>query len=209
MAVTPSARGRGIGELLGRAAVERAKRLGAQRIELVSNTTLQPALGLYRKLGFTEAPLGPTKYQRANIRMILDLENSLKSVLILCAGLPVGLATNAAAVLALGLGHKVPCLRGSDPTDRSGEIHSGLTWLTLPVLQATAERLKAIRLEALSRRTMTMVDLPVVAQEARTEREYARALAELSADEVEYVGVGLFGERDTVTALSGTLSLLR
>jgi ribosomal protein S18 acetylase RimI-like enzyme len=64
--------------MLGRAAVDRAKGLGAQRIELVSNTALQPALGLYRKLGFTEAPLGPTKYQRANIRMILDLAAQAK-----------------------------------------------------------------------------------------------------------------------------------
>jgi GNAT superfamily N-acetyltransferase len=74
MAVTPAARGKGIGMLLGRAAVERARNMGARRVELLSNTALQPALGLYRKLGFVEAPLGPTGYRRANIKMVLQLE---------------------------------------------------------------------------------------------------------------------------------------
>ena len=80
MAVTPAARGKGIGMLLGRAAVERALKLGARRVELLSNTLLQPALGLYRKLGFVEVPLGPTEYRRANIKMVLQLEAGLKGM---------------------------------------------------------------------------------------------------------------------------------
>jgi GNAT superfamily N-acetyltransferase len=76
MAVAPAARGRGVGALLGRAAVERARQLGASRIELLSNTVLQPALQLYRKLGFVEVPLGPTEYARANIRMELRLDSA-------------------------------------------------------------------------------------------------------------------------------------
>lgn len=75
MAVAPTAQGKGIGTMLGRAAVDRARRLGARRIELLSNTALQPALHLYRKLGFVEVPLGPTEYRRADIRMVLRLES--------------------------------------------------------------------------------------------------------------------------------------
>jgi GNAT superfamily N-acetyltransferase len=73
MAVAPAARGKGVGELLGRAAIERARRAGAHRVELLSNTALAPAIRLYRKLGFVEAPLGTTDYQRADIRMVLEL----------------------------------------------------------------------------------------------------------------------------------------
>lgn len=73
MAVTPSAQGHGIGALLGQAAIERARQLGARWIELLSNTSLAPALHLYRKLGFVEAPLGTTDYRRADIRMVLKL----------------------------------------------------------------------------------------------------------------------------------------
>jgi ribosomal protein S18 acetylase RimI-like enzyme len=73
MAVAPEARGRGIGELLGRAAIERAAMLGAQRVELLSNTALEPAIRLYRKLGFVEVPLGSSDYHRANIRMVREV----------------------------------------------------------------------------------------------------------------------------------------
>ena len=73
MAVTPAAQGHGIGALLGRAAIEHARHLGAGWIELLSNTSLAPALHLYRKLGFAEVPLGDTDYRRADIRMVLKL----------------------------------------------------------------------------------------------------------------------------------------
>jgi GNAT superfamily N-acetyltransferase len=72
--VAPAARGKGIGLLLGRAAVDRAVTMGVSRVELLSNTVLQPALQLYRKLGFVEAPLGHTEYARANIKMMLELQ---------------------------------------------------------------------------------------------------------------------------------------
>jgi GNAT superfamily N-acetyltransferase len=73
MAVTPTAQGHGIGALLGRAAIDRGRQLGARWIELLSNTSLAPALHLYRKLGFVEVQLGDTDYSRADIRMILRL----------------------------------------------------------------------------------------------------------------------------------------
>ena len=71
MAVDESLRGSGIGHALGAAAVELAWSLGAGQVELVSNRSLAPALSLYRKLGFVEAPLTATEYQRADIRMVL------------------------------------------------------------------------------------------------------------------------------------------
>jgi ribosomal protein S18 acetylase RimI-like enzyme len=73
MAVTPRAQGRGVGRRLCVALIEQARRMGARRIELVSQTTLAPAIALYRSLGFREIPLGEVAYRRANIRMELTL----------------------------------------------------------------------------------------------------------------------------------------
>lgn len=73
MAVTPAAQGLGIGWLLGRAAIEKARAIGARELELLSNRKLAPALNLYRKLGFVEASLPASEYQRADIRMVLPL----------------------------------------------------------------------------------------------------------------------------------------
>lgn len=73
MAVTPTARGKSIGWLLGRAVIRKARELKAQRIFLESNTVLTPAINLYLKLGFKEIVGTPSPYKRCNIQMELQL----------------------------------------------------------------------------------------------------------------------------------------
>jgi GNAT superfamily N-acetyltransferase len=72
MAVDEKFRGKKLGQALADAAIAKAKKLGAKRIILYSNTVLEPAIELYRKLGFKETVLdGP--YKRSNIKMELIL----------------------------------------------------------------------------------------------------------------------------------------
>jgi ribosomal protein S18 acetylase RimI-like enzyme len=74
MAVDSEARGRGLADLLMGAALEFARSRGARRAIIVSNTSLTPAIQLYRKHGFVEVPLqSDGRYQRANIRMEREL----------------------------------------------------------------------------------------------------------------------------------------
>jgi ribosomal protein S18 acetylase RimI-like enzyme len=73
MGVSPHARGRGIGKILGEAILEKARQLGASKVVLYSNSKLEAALGLYRKLGFVEIPLGCSNYGRCNVKMEIDL----------------------------------------------------------------------------------------------------------------------------------------
>lgn len=74
MAVDESVRGKGIGLLLGRAVLAKARELGARSVYLESNTVLEPAITLYRKLGFQQVFGGPSPYSRCNIQMEIDLE---------------------------------------------------------------------------------------------------------------------------------------
>ncbi|MEE4284401.1 MAG: GNAT family N-acetyltransferase [Pseudomonadales bacterium] len=71
MAVSPEIQGKGIGLMLGEAALERASRMGAARVYLESNTILGPALSLYQKLGFSylESATENSPYARCNVRM--------------------------------------------------------------------------------------------------------------------------------------------
>lgn len=72
MAVDEKYQGLKIGLRLSEAAIEKAKHLQATSIILYSNTTLKPAISLYRKIGFVEIPLdGP--YKRSDIKMKLVL----------------------------------------------------------------------------------------------------------------------------------------
>jgi DNA-binding MarR family transcriptional regulator/GNAT superfamily N-acetyltransferase len=73
MAVSDEAKGKGIGYLLGMAAINRAKDAGAKRIYLESNTVLKPAINLYQKLGFKKITGKPSPYERSNICMEIIL----------------------------------------------------------------------------------------------------------------------------------------
>ncbi|MDY0780251.1 bifunctional helix-turn-helix transcriptional regulator/GNAT family N-acetyltransferase [Tenacibaculum sp. IB213877] len=73
MAVSPKARGKGIGYLLGKSIIEKAKFLGAKSLYLESNTILKPAIALYNKLGFKKIVGHSTPYERCNIQMELKL----------------------------------------------------------------------------------------------------------------------------------------
>ena len=73
MAVSPKAKGKGIGLLLGNAAISKARQAGAKQLYLESNTVLQPAINLYYKLGFTKFTGVPSPYERCDIQMGLIL----------------------------------------------------------------------------------------------------------------------------------------
>lgn len=68
MAVDEKFQGKKIGKALAEVAIAHAKALGADKIILYSNTMLETAITLYRKLGFVEVPVdGP--YKRSDIKM--------------------------------------------------------------------------------------------------------------------------------------------
>lgn len=69
MAVSDSAKGKGIGFLLGKHVIEKAVELGAKRVYLESNTLLEPALSLYRKLGFKMVSGETSPYDRCDVQM--------------------------------------------------------------------------------------------------------------------------------------------
>lgn len=75
MTVAESARGLGIGARLLQFAIGEARRLGAHRIYLESNTKAEAAVRLYERTGFRHlsGPLHPSKYERANVFMELRL----------------------------------------------------------------------------------------------------------------------------------------
>jgi GNAT superfamily N-acetyltransferase len=73
MTVAESVRGLGVGRALGEAAIAHARAIGARRVELFTNSSLAPAISLYRALGFVNIPVGDTDFVRADVRMVLDL----------------------------------------------------------------------------------------------------------------------------------------
>lgn len=72
MTVSEAARGTGLGRLLMQVCIDKAAEFGAHRLYLETNSSLGPALGLYRAMGFTD--LDPsmrprTDYARCDVWM--------------------------------------------------------------------------------------------------------------------------------------------
>ncbi|HVX48551.1 MAG TPA: GNAT family N-acetyltransferase [Chitinophagaceae bacterium] len=69
MAVDKNFRGAGIGKLLCKTAIEKAREQGVRRLILYSNSILKDALHIYRKLGFKDIPVQPGMYRRSDVMM--------------------------------------------------------------------------------------------------------------------------------------------
>ena len=73
MTVSEAARGTGLGRTLMQACIDKAQALGAPRLYLETNSSLAPAMGLYRAMGFVDLPARETPYARCNVWMELAL----------------------------------------------------------------------------------------------------------------------------------------
>lgn len=74
MAVAEHSRGLGAGKILCTAALARARELAGVKVILYSQTGLEAAIAIYRKLGFVEIPLEQGVYERADIKMAYSLQ---------------------------------------------------------------------------------------------------------------------------------------
>lgn len=75
LAVTASAKGRGLGRRLCEEVLAWARARGARKVTLTSSTKLAPALRLYESLGFVRLPLPPgVPYATADVYMELRLD---------------------------------------------------------------------------------------------------------------------------------------
>lgn len=132
-----------------------------------------------------------------------------KCVMVVGTGLPVGLAVNAAAVLAVTLGSKIESIVGPDIADVSGGSHVGLVDIPIPVLHADSEALADIRSRAVTMEGLLVVGFTDVARTSRTYGEYTEKMAASPPEELEYLGVALHGDKKLVNKLTGSLPLLK
>jgi ribosomal protein S18 acetylase RimI-like enzyme len=69
MTVSEALRGSGLGRLLMQRCIDAGAEMGATRLYLETNSSLGPALGLYRAMGFRDLAPAETDYARADVFM--------------------------------------------------------------------------------------------------------------------------------------------
>lgn len=77
MAVDENFRRKGIAEAICYACFRKARSLGATTVILYSNTKNAGAIKMYEKIGFHHLPVEKGVYERANVKMTIDIESAI------------------------------------------------------------------------------------------------------------------------------------
>lgn len=131
-----------------------------------------------------------------------------RCVIVLDKDLPIGQATNAAAVLAVTIGQRHPVLVGDQLVDASGFTHPGLILTGIAILAASRDDLRHIRQKGFEA-GCDVVDFPAAGQYTTNYHLFREMLAAVEARDLEYVGVALIGGRKQIGKIVGCLALLK
>jgi hypothetical protein len=132
-----------------------------------------------------------------------------KCVMVIDADLPLGLIANTAAVLSLTLGKSVEGILGPDIYDASGNCHLGITTIPIPILKGTKENLREIRLKIIAMGLSDLLDFTDAAQTTKTYQDYTDKISKIQFENLQYLGIALYGDKQDVTKLTGNLPLMR
>lgn len=132
-----------------------------------------------------------------------------KVVLVINASLDKGASANRAAVLATGLAAHVPNLIGQNSTTKDGKTLLSFTQMPIPILASRPET----SFVDLAKKAESLGCLIIVflarAQGMRSYEEYRQVITTLQSDELDIDAIALYGDRVSVTKLTGNLPSLR
>lgn len=134
-----------------------------------------------------------------------------KCVLIIDSELPVGLIANTACILGITLGYRHSNMIGEDITDASQQSHSGITNVPIPILKGNKEKIKQLLEEIRTKYDgeLTVVDFSETAQCCTDYNDYIEKVHANSADDFQYLGIGIYGPMKIINKLTGSMPLLR
>ena len=140
----------------------------------------------------------------------MDIQNK-KCVMIIDENLPSGIIANTAAVMGITLGKRIPEIVGRDVTDKNGYSHLGITEFPVPILKGSIDLIKEIR-ERLFKQEyeeIIVVDFSDVAQSCKNYDDFIDKIANVSENDLQYLGIGIFGNKKQINKLTGSMPLLR
>lgn len=139
------------------------------------------------------------------------MNDNLKCVMIVDESLPLGLIANTAAVMGITLGKFKQEVVGDDVYDKTGSIHLGIIEFPVPILKANPELIREIRskLYQSAFSELTVVDFSDIAQSCKTYDEFIGKMADIEESALNYMGIGLCGNKKLINKLAGSLPLLR
>ncbi len=135
----------------------------------------------------------------------------MKCVMIIDLELPLGIQMNTAAALGISLASKVEGLTGKRLLDQDGHIYEGITNIPIPILALKSDEIKAkydILLEKKDPelKVFTFVD---VAQKSLSYDDYEMKLARTKYENINFLGLCIYGPKKKVNKLTGSIKMMR
>jgi hypothetical protein len=132
-----------------------------------------------------------------------------RAALVVSDALGAGHAANAAAVLALTLGARLPELPGPPLIDCDGLSHPGLYPAGLPVLRAGADALRDLHRRAHEADGVAVIAFPAAGQTTTDYDAFRAAVADTPTAELALIAALVCGPDRTVRRLTGSFGLMR
>lgn len=134
-----------------------------------------------------------------------------KLVAVLSEKIEIGVAMNVLAHMAIGLGASTTDkneLRLIDYADANGNSHANISELPFIILRAKSfNHLRELRKELIGR-NIHFVDFPGFVNSIGTFEDPGKS-RQIKEEDIEYYGIAMFGDWDTVTELTKKFSLWR
>lgn len=140
-----------------------------------------------------------------------EILTTKKCVLIIDNVQPTGIIANTASVLSITLGNQIEGIVSHDVFDKQGEKHLGITQMPIPVLGASRDEIKQIRKHLLSQnmQDLVLVDFSNIAQQSKTYDNYETIMGTAEENHIQYIGIGIYGEKKIINKATGNLRLIK
>ncbi|MCO7126880.1 DUF2000 domain-containing protein [Sporolactobacillus shoreicorticis] len=138
-------------------------------------------------------------------------DSEKKCVIVIDHELPIGVIANTAAILGCTLGSDFSEVVGNDIEDGSGFQHRGIVNLPIPVLSSTREGLMNIHCEVKNQscKKIDLIDFTTTAQRSKDYEDYTAKLHNTATEDLNFLGLCLYGEKKAVNHLTGSLPTLK
>jgi len=131
--------------------------------------------------------------------------------MIIDENLPAGIIANATAALGISLASAVDGLIGKKLYDKDERLHQGITNIPIPILTLSKRELR-IRYDDLLEKNdpeILVIGFSEIAQKSLNYDDYGIKLAAARKDEIEYLGICIYGPKKKINKLTGNLKMLR
>lgn len=134
---------------------------------------------------------------------------STKCVLIIDPELPLGIIANTGAILGAALGKLHPEINGDDIVSQEGFLFPGIVNIPIPVLKSNAEKIAKIHSEASNTDNISVIAFTDCAQTDKNYVEYTESIQKVQTQDIQFLGICLYGDKKKVNHFAGDLPLLR